>query len=53
MSEEVKKDDTPVEESQRETGQPEDNDAKSTATPESGSNADVVVGSPNQGTEKR
>jgi hypothetical protein len=45
--------DTPVETSKRETGQPEDSDAKSSATPESGSNADVVVGSPNQGTEKR
>jgi hypothetical protein len=45
--------DTPVETSERETGHSEDSDAKSSATPESGSNADVVVGSPNQGTEKR
>ncbi|PSB01286.1 hypothetical protein [Merismopedia glauca] len=58
---EVKKDvevkseegDTPVETSDRETGQPDDSGAKSTATPESGSNPDVVIGSPNQGTEKR
>jgi photosystem I subunit 4 len=46
-------DDTPIEASERETGHPIDSNAKSSATPESGSNADVVVGSPNQGTEKR
>jgi hypothetical protein len=44
---------TPVEESQRETGQTSTNDTKSSAKPESGSNSDVVAGSPNQGTEKR
>jgi hypothetical protein len=43
---------TPLDESIRKTGDAEESDAKSTATPEAPEN-DGVAGSPNQGTESR
>ncbi|MCC5599891.1 hypothetical protein [Nostoc favosum] len=43
---------TTLDESKRQTGDPEKSDAKPTATPEAPEN-DSVAGSPNQGTESR
>lgn len=45
--------DTPIEESQRETGSDIETDAKPSAKAESGEGSAVVAGSPNQGTESR